>query len=89
MQIVSDITGQELSTPAITIGASFGDALMAALGIQWPGFETFDSLTKFIKPGKTYKPNTENHETYKKYQSVYDALYPATMDLMHQVDSIG
>ncbi len=88
MQIVSDIIGQELSTPAVTIGASFGDALMAALGIQWPGYETFDRLINFIKPGKTYKPNTENHAIYSKYQAIYDALYPATLDLMHDIGSI-
>ena len=43
------ITGREISTPAITVGASFGDALMAASGIHYPGFETFDKLTDFIK----------------------------------------
>lgn len=85
MQIVSDITGQELSTPAITIGASFGDALMAALGIKWLGFETFDSFLKFIKPGKTYKPNMDHHALYTDYQTIYDALYPATRDLMAQI----
>ena len=88
MQIVSDIIGQEISTPAITVGASFGDALMAALGVQWPEYETFDSLITFIKPGRTYKPNMDHHTAYAKYQAVYDALYPAAMDLMHQVDSI-
>lgn len=36
-----------------------------------------------IKPGKTYHPNKENHETYKKYQNIYDSLYPATVNLMH------
>ena len=88
MQIVADVTGKEISTPAITVGASFGDALMAASGIQYPGFETFEKLTDFIKPGKTYIPNMENHEIYKKYQAIYDALYPATVDLMHQLDEI-
>ena len=34
MQIVADVTGKEISTPAITVGASFGDALMAASGIM-------------------------------------------------------
>lgn len=88
MQIVADIVGKEISTPAITVGASFGDALMAASGIKHPGFESFASLTNFIKPGKTYVPNMENHEIYKKYQAVYDALYPATVDLMHTVNDI-
>lgn len=88
MQIVADIIGKEISTPAITVGASFGDALMAASGIKHPGFESFASLTNFIKPGKTYVPNMENHEIYKKYQAVYDALYSATVDLMHTVNDI-
>ena len=85
MQIVADVTGKEISTPLITVGASFGDALMAASGIKHPGFESFDQLTNFIKPGKTYYPNVENHEIYKKYQSIYDALYPLTKDVMHSL----
>ena len=83
MQIVADVTGKEISTPAITVGASFGDALMAASGIKYSGFESFNKLTDFIKPGKTYHPNKENHEAYKKYQNIYDSLYPATVNLMH------
>lgn len=86
MQIVADILGKEISTPAITVGASFGDALMAASGIKYPGFESFDKLTNFIKPGKTYYPDMENHKLYKKYQDIYDALYPATKDLMHALE---
>lgn len=85
MQIVADVTGKEISTPKITVGASFGDALMAASGIQYPGFESFDKLTDFIKPGKTYYPDMDHHQAYKKYQSIYDALYPATVDLMHRL----
>lgn len=85
MQIVADVTRKEISTPKITVGASFGDALMAASGIQYPGFESFDKLTDFIKPGKTYYPDMDHHQAYKKYQSIYDALYPATVDLMHRL----
>lgn len=33
IQIVADITGKEIATAAVTIGASFGDAMMAAMGI--------------------------------------------------------
>ncbi len=88
MQIVADIVGKEISTPAITVGASFGDALMAASGIKYPGFESFSSLTNFIKPGKTYVPNMENHKIYEKYQAVYDALYESTVNLMHEVDML-
>ena len=85
MQIVADITGKTISTPAVTVGASFGDAMMAALGVHYDGFENFASLTKFIKPGKSYEPNMENHEKYKKFQSIYDRLYEATKDLAHEL----
>ena len=47
MQIVADVTGKEISTPAITVGASFGDALMAASGIKYSGFESFNKTYRF------------------------------------------
>ena len=83
MQIVADVTGKEINTPLVTIGASFGDAMMAATAVKYPGFEDFAALTKFIKPGCTFYPNPEAHEQYKAFQEVYDKLYPATVELMH------
>lgn len=85
MQIVADITGRELSSPAITVGAAFGDALMAALGVHHPGFEDFSALTQHIKSGNSYRPNLENHRKYIKFQQVYDDLYPATKELAHRL----
>lgn len=85
MQLVADVTGKEINTPLVTIGASYGDAMMAATGIRHPGFEDFSSLTEFIKPGKTYYPNMESHEKYRKYQAIYDRLYPAVKELMHSL----
>lgn len=85
IQLVADILGKTISTPAITVGASFGDAMMAALGIKYPGYETFADLTNFIQSGKEYVPNTENHEIYRCYQEIYDQLYDATKPFMHQL----
>ncbi|MBQ1483045.1 MAG: FGGY-family carbohydrate kinase [Erysipelotrichaceae bacterium] len=89
MQIIADVLGMEISSPAVTIGASFGDALMAASAVAYPGFETYDSLLKFIKPGKTYVPDPEKHRIYERYQAIYDALYGSTKELMHEVDAIA
>ena len=88
MQIVADVTGKQIKLPEITVGASFGDALMAGSAVKYPGFETYDSLLKFIKSSKTYEPNMENHELYQKYQQVYNNLYESTKNLMHEVDEI-
>lgn len=85
MQIVADVTGKEIKTPLVTVGACFGDAMMAAIAVRYPGFEDFASLTKYIRPGKSYKPDINNHRQYLKYQEIFDRLYPATKDLMHKL----
>jgi xylulokinase len=77
-QIVSDVTGvtQELSTERI--GASYGDALMAAratglVGPQDDWNEVSDTVT----------PNEANREVYDRLYEVYQQLYPATKEQVH------
>jgi xylulokinase len=83
MQIVSDVTGKSISVPAIGIGASYGDAMMAAVGTGcWNGFE---ELASKVRPGITFEPNMENHVTYKRFQAIFDELYPATRNLVHRL----
>jgi len=88
LQIIADITGKDLLIPEQTIGAAFGDALMAALAIQHPGFEDYEKLTNHIQIKKVIHPNPAHHELYASYQKLYDELYPATKVLMHQLDAI-
>ncbi|MDL2219309.1 FGGY-family carbohydrate kinase [Ruminococcaceae bacterium OttesenSCG-928-O06] len=83
MQMVADILGKPLSIPKVSIGASYGCALMAALGTG--ALASFDALAEVIQPGRVLHPNMENHETYKKYLAIYDELYPATKALMHRL----
>lgn len=83
MQIVSDIIGKSISTAGITIGASYGDAMMAAMGIQY--FDSFEDLSKVIKMGDCYTPNMENNKVYQKYQEIFDELYTSTKHLMHKL----
>lgn len=85
MQIIADILGESISTPEITIGACYGDALMAALAVRHPGFEDYSSLTRFVRPGRIYTPNPQAHEAYRQYQALYDALYPVTAELAHRL----
>lgn len=86
LQMVSDILGIPISTPKITVGASYGDAMMAALGIKYPGFKLFSDLTKFIESGTEFQPDMEKHEVYKQYQKIYDSLYEINKDTMHQLN---
>ena len=81
MQIVSDILGERLHIPAITLGASYGDALMAAIGCgALDGFEALDGI---IQIQTVVEPNPENHEKYKKYKALFGQLYLYNRELMH------
>ena len=85
--MLSDILGLEIKTPAITIGASYGDALMAMIGTG--NIESFEEASKLIKIGDTYKPVKENNEKYLKYYDIYDSLYNVNRDLMHKLDELN
>ena len=89
MQIIADVLGKQISSPLVNIGASFGDALMAASAIRWPGFESYDKMLNFIRPGKTYLPDIKRHEKYQEYQKLYDALYEANKELMHEIHRLS
>jgi xylulokinase len=83
LQIIADITGKVIQTAGVTIGASYGDALMAAMGIRY--FSSFADLAGIIKTGDIYKPDMEKHEKYKKYQKLFDDLYLVNKELMHRL----
>jgi xylulokinase len=83
LQIIADITGKTLQTAGVTIGASYGDALMAAMGIHY--YKSFGELAKIIRAGDTYKPDMAKHEAYKKYQAIFNELYLANKELMHRL----
>lgn len=81
LQMIADITGETLRTPENTIGASFGDAMMAAMGIHY--FSDYGELAAVVREGPSYTPDPERHQIYQKYQTVFDELYPKTKDLAH------
>lgn len=83
MQMVADITGKTLHTAGITIGASFGDAMMAAMGIRY--FSSFADFSSFIKAGAVYTPDAQTHKAYQPYLRMFDQLYDATKELMHKL----
>lgn len=83
MQIVADVLGKPVRVPAVTVGASYGDALMAALGTG--ALKSFAELKAVIQDHRVYRPDPEAHRNYQTLREVYDALYPATRELMHRL----
>lgn len=86
MQIVADITGQPIQVAAVSVGAAYGDALMAALGTG--RFGSFSQLGQVISTARTYMPDMDRHRQYEPYYQMYCQLYRQTGDLMHRLHGL-
>ena len=76
-QIVSDVSGRAQDIPAQTVGASYGDALLAtaAVGLVPPDSD----WTKIVA---TVQPRPELADLYDRRYAVYRDLYAATRPLI-------
>ncbi len=83
IQTMADVTGQAVAVPAVNIGASYGDALMAAIAVG--RYKDFAALREVIKIGARYEPDADVHASYEPYYGVFQELYPANRELMHRL----
>jgi xylulokinase len=79
-QIVSDVTGRPHDLPEQTIGAAYGDALLAAraVGLAEPDAD-------WSRIVDTVEPDEANRELYDELYGVYRQLYPTTRGQMHRL----
>lgn len=82
-QIVSDVTGRTQEVPAETIGASYGDALMAAIGSGLTAPET-----NWARIAHVITPNLDVRPLYDEMYDLYGSLYPATTAHTHALARI-
>lgn len=78
LQIVSDVTGRAQEVPRVTVGASYGDAFLAAVGV---GAANRDA--SWNEPVRTVEPDLDASAAYEPMFALFRALYPATRDHMH------
>ncbi|MBM9433599.1 FGGY-family carbohydrate kinase [Flaviflexus equikiangi] len=82
-QIMSDIIGIKQYIPKVSIGASYGDALMAAMTA---GLVDID--TTWNSAEREIEPNPDNLEIYSDMYKLYLDLYPATAAINHKLAEI-
>ncbi|WP_150307720.1 FGGY-family carbohydrate kinase [Planctomonas psychrotolerans] len=82
-QIVSDVCGLEQTVPSITIGASFGSALLAA------GLVTEVDVDRWNPPGKVLRPDPARRSLYDDVYADYRQLYPDTVQVVHRLARRG
>jgi len=75
-QIVSDVTGLSQDIPTVTVGASYGDARMAAdaAGVDTSGWNPVARRTT---------PDLTVRDLYDSLYAAYISLYPALSGTMH------
>src|SRR5450756_399226 len=82
-QIMSDVTGRSQTLPRQTIGAAYGDALLAAISVGLA-----DRDADWNPPVEVIRPNPKARDLYDSLYSVYRDLYPATRSHMHTLSLI-
>jgi xylulokinase len=79
-QVVSDVTGREQVLPDQAIGASYGDALLAAIG---NGLVPED--TDWATVSDRVRPDRRHADVYEELFDTYSSLYPATREQVHRL----
>jgi xylulokinase len=82
-QIVSDVAKLSQAIPRETVGASYGDALMAAIGA---GLVPPD--TDWTETAETVAPDPAVAQRYDELYAEYLRLYPATAAVSHRLAAL-
>ncbi len=81
-QATSDVTGKRQVLRRETVGASYGDAFMAALGV---GDVSIGDIGKWNPVEAEIVPDPANEAVYAKQYAIFKDLYLQTKSLMHRL----
>lgn len=87
LQIVSNICQLPQLVPEVTIGASYGDCFLAALGTGMVA--DYRAIEDWVQYKTRVEPDTRKAEVYLPYYQVYKQLYERNADLMHRLHELG
>lgn len=82
-QIVSDVTGLEQELPAVTIGASFGGAFLAANAVCPVSIRDWNPIVSVTTP------RIETADKYRALYGLYREAYDSTASIMHRLVALA
>ncbi|MCD2443603.1 sugar kinase [Agromyces sp. SYSU K20354] len=85
LQIVSDVTGLVQEVPAITIGASYGAAFLAAAAVAERAGAALPLITEWNPVIRTITPDSATRERYDALFDRYLRLYEASKSVVHEL----
>lgn len=83
VQILADITGQNMVIPAGGVGAPLADAFLA--GIATGVVKDYSAIQEWTIKDQVVCPNPTNHEIYNEYYRLYKDLYDSNKEIMHEL----
>jgi xylulokinase len=86
MQMISDIANVEMIIPEQQIGASYGDAFMAGVGVSI--FKDLSEITKWVRTKYHIRPNLDNWKKYEPHYKIYRNLYEQTKGSMRELSAL-
>jgi xylulokinase len=87
LQIVSDVTGVQQIVPEKTIGAAYGDAYLAGMGLGW--FDRLEQVKGWVRAAERIQPDPASHKLYLEYYREYRDLYPKIKSNLHHLARLG
>ncbi len=84
-RIVSDVTGHAQEVPRHTIGAAYGDAFLAAVGV---GAAAPGDIAGWNPVVRTVEPDQATAAVYDRLYGLYRGLYPATREAAHALAAL-
>ena len=84
LQIVSDVTGLVQNIPDRVMGASYGDAYLAARAVGLVGGGSGDAHPWVRTVGRV-EPNQANQSVYARRYELYRELFRATRSIVHEL----
>ncbi len=82
LQIVSNVAKIPQIVPALTIGASYGDAFLAGLA---SGIVNRSDLVNWVRQDKIIEPEPGQNDLYDPLYENYLSLYLQTKDIVHKL----
>lgn len=83
LQCVADMLERPVHTAGVTIGAAYGDAIMAVLACG--GCSSWEELASRVTPARTIEPRPETFGAYRRVRAMQSELYASTKDLAHEI----
>ncbi len=83
MQMVSDIAGITQTVPEQQMGASYGDAFLAGVGIGM--FRNVGEVSRWVRPKGTLEPDGAARAVYDRSYRIYRGLYSRNAEAMREV----